>query len=177
MSETKEYIQLNSEVIDNLLCTLKKKGYKTIILNNEEEVIDYVHRLPNEGIFGLGDSMTTCTLKIRNILARKGSLIFYGWNGDVNYNRSLETFENHPTPDYFLTRINAITLKGHLLIKDYSRKAIIENHFPRKIIAFAGYNRIVDEFSDTPSIHKYGVFKEKPASVDFTLVLLPDITY
>ncbi|MBN2480378.1 MAG: hypothetical protein JXB19_01460 [Bacteroidales bacterium] len=177
MAETKECIQLNSELIDRLSYTLKEKGFKTLILNDEEQVIEYIHRIPNDVIIGLGDSITTCTLKIRNILARKGSLIFYGWNGDVHYNRSLETFEDHPVPGYFLTRVNAITLRGNLLIRDYSRKAIMENRFPRNIVAFAGCNRIVEEFRNEPGINKYGIFKEKPASVDFTVVLLPYITY
>ncbi|MBN1158480.1 MAG: LUD domain-containing protein [Bacteroidales bacterium] len=177
MSETKECIKLDSGLIKQLTYTLKEKGFKILILNNEEEVIEFIHQIPNDVIIGLGDSITTCTLKIRNILSRKGSLIFYGWNGDIHYNRSLETFEDHPVPEYFLTRVNAITLKGNLLIKDYSRKAIMENHFPKNIIAFAGCNRIVGEFRNQPGMNKYGVFREKPSSVDFTVVLLPYITY
>ena len=177
MCETKEGVQVTEEVIRGLSSALKDKGYKTLVLKDEEQVIDYIHRIPNDGIFGLGESITTCSLKIRNILARKGRIIFYGWNGDINYNRSLETFEDHPLPDYFLTRINAITLKGDMLVKDYSRKALQENRFPRKIVAFAGCNRMVDVFNDAPSLQKYAVFKRKPENVDFTVVLLPYIMY
>jgi len=177
MCETKEDVKLTEELIQSLSQRLRDKGYKTLVLNNEEQVIEYIHSIPSDGILGLGDSITACTLKIRNILARKGRIIFYGWNGDINYNRSLETFEEHPLPDYFLTRINAITVKGDMLVKDYSRKAMHENRFPRKIIAFAGCNRIVDAFDDAPSMQKYAVFKRKPESVDFTIVLLPYITY
>jgi len=177
MCETKEGVKVTEAVIQDLSTVLREKGYRTLVLNEEEEVIDYIHRIPNDGIFGLGESITTCTLKIRNLLARKGRIIFYGWNGDVNYNRSLETFEEHPLPDYFLTRINAITLKGDMLLKDYSRKAMQESRFPRKIFAFAGCNRIVDAFDDAPSLHKYSIFKRKPDHVDFTVVLLPNINY
>ena len=101
MCEAIEGIQLNKEVISTLSSTLKEKGYRTLVLEDEEKVIEFIHHIPNDVIIGLGDSITTCTLKIRNILARKGSLIYYGWNGDPNYNRSLETFENHPMPEYF----------------------------------------------------------------------------
>ena len=177
MCETKEGIQVTEEFVRNLSAILREKGYKTLVLDDEEQVIEYIHHLPNEGIFGLGDSITTCALKIRNILARKGNLIFYGWNGDINYNRSLETFEDHPLPDYFLTRINALTVKGDMLIKDYARKALHERRFPGNIIAFAGCNRVVNEFDDAPSLQKYSVFSRKPANVDFTVVLLPYISY
>jgi len=177
MCDTKEGIQLSSEIITDLSSTLKDKGYKTLILNDEDQVIEFIHRIPNDGIIGLGDSITACTLKIRNILSRKGSVIFYGWNGDINYNRSLETFEDHPLPDYFLTRVNAITLKGDMLVKDYSRKALSENRFPKRILAFAGCNRIVERFHDSSSVNKYTVFKNKPESVDFTVILLPTMTY
>ena len=177
MCETKEGVQITQELVQDLSTVLKNKGYRTLVLDDEEAVIDYIHRIPNDGIVGLGDSITTCTLKIRNILARKGRIIFYGWNGDINYNRSLETFEEHPLPDYFLTRINAITLKGDMLVKDYSKKALQEKRFPRKIFAFAGCNRIVEAFDDAPSLYKYSIFKRKPEHVDFTVVLLPFITY
>ncbi len=121
MENTSEGVAVNEEVISELADNLKLKGYRVVILNNEEKIISYIHQIPNDVVIGLGDSITTCTLKIRNILAKKGTLIYYGWNGDPDYNRSLETFESHPLPEYFLTRINYINYKGEMLLKDYSR--------------------------------------------------------
>jgi len=169
--------QINNTTISSLETVLHKKGYKCIVLNNEAEVIDFINKLPNDGIMGLGDSITTCALKIRNLLIKKGSLIFYSWNGAEDYNRTIETFEEHPDPDFYLTRINAITTKGEIMVKDYSRKAATEKKFPKHILAFAGYNRIVDKFNEGNSVIKYTIFTEKPENTDFTVVLLPFICY
>ena len=164
-------------MINALESTLHQKGFNTITLNNEAEVIDFINKLPNDAIMGLGDSITTCNLKIRTLLVKKGSLIFYSWSGSGDYNRPIDTFEEHPKPDYYLTRVNAITVKGEIMIKDYSKKAVLEKNFPKHILAFAGYNRIVGEFSEGNSITKYAIFREKPENTNFTVVLLPFICY
>lgn len=176
MEKTSEGI-INSSTVNELAEVLRTKGYRVVIINDDEKIVEYIHQIPNDVVIGLGDSITTCTLRIRNILARKGTLIYYGWNGDPNYNRSIETFENHPLPEYFLTRINYITLKGEMLLKDYSRASFLANRFPDKIIAFAGYNRIINEFDDNPALQKYTVLRHKPENVDVTIVLLPGMAY
>lgn len=171
----------NSQIDNNALSLLESalhgKGFRTVMLNSEAEVIEFINDLPSNGIMGLGDSITTCTLRIRNLLIKKGSLIFYSWNGEDDYNRTIDTFEEHPKPDYYLTRINAITTKGEIMIKDYSQKAALKKQFPKHILAFAGYNRIVDKFKEGSSIIKYTIFREKPENIDFTVVLLPFICY
>jgi hypothetical protein len=177
METTISKIEINGKVISELSGSLKSKGFKTVLLFNEQQVIDFIHHIPNDKIIGLGDSITTCSLKIRNILARKGRIIFHGWNGDTQYNRTMDTFEDHPLPDYYLTRVNAITRNGRILLKDYSRQAAMENYFPKHIIAFTGSNRIVEDFSNTSSIQKYTVIKEKPPLISFTVVFLPFMEY
>jgi hypothetical protein len=169
--------QIDNNALSLLESALHKKGFKTVVLNSETEVIEFINNLPNDVIMGLGDSITTCTLKIRNLLIKKGSLIFYSWNGADDYNRTIDTFEEHPKPDFYLTRINAITTTGEIMIKDYSRKAATEKKFPKHILAFAGYNRIVDKFKEGNSLIKYTIFREKPENIDFTVVLLPFICY
>jgi hypothetical protein len=177
MSTTTIKSNINDNTLSTLESALHNKGFKTVILENESEVIEFIHKLPNDAIMGLGDSITTCTLKIRNLLVKKGSIIFYSWNGADDYNRTIEAFEEHPKPDFYLTRINAITTRGEIMIKDYSRKAAAEKRFPKHILAFAGYNRIADEFKEGNSLIKYTIFREKPENTDFTVVLLPFISY
>ena len=104
-------------------------------------------------------------------------MIFYSWDGSDNYNRSLDTFEPQVRPEFYITRINAINAKGELLIKDYSKKAVENDLLPSRIFAFAGLNRLTDNFNNTESIVKYPVFTECPQNVIFTVVLLPFLTY
>jgi hypothetical protein len=173
-----EKIQLDKNTFSQLKSTLELKSFKPIILNSEKDVKDFVNKnIPDKCTVGLGDSITTCRLNLRNILASKGSSIFYSWNGSETYNRSLDTFESPVRPDFYLTRINALTTKGELLIKDYSKKAVELGLYPRQIFAFAGYNRITEAFNECESLLKYPVFDKCPHHIGFTVILLPTISY
>ena len=164
--------------IEELQTLLEEKGFKSVVLNSEKEVKDFINKnIPDERLVGLGDSITNCKLNIRNILASKGSKIFYSWDGSENYNRSMDTFERPPRPDFYLSRINALTSSGEILMKDYSKKAASEGLFPKQIFAFAGMNRVTDMLRDNDSSEKYSVFTEKPDNTEFTVALLPFLNY
>ena len=177
-AQTGKVAAISPEILEKVRNTLDKKGFRTVVLKSEKEVKDFINtNIPDEHIVGLGDSITTCKLNIRHILAAKGSTIFYGWNGAENYNRSLDTFESLPRPDYYLTRINALTVEGKILLKDYSKESARNQQIPPYVFAFAGLNRIVSAFNNTDSITKYPVFDEVPSGVAFTVALLPFLTY
>jgi len=164
--------------IKELQAVLAEKGFQSVVLNSEKEVKDFINdNIPDERLVGLGDSITNCKLNIRNILAAKGSKIFYSWDGSENYNRSMDTFERPPRPDYYLSRINALTTSGEVLMKDYSKQAADEGLYPKQIFAFAGMNRLTNKLRDNDSIQKYPVFSLKPDDAEFTVALLPFLTY
>lgn len=164
--------------VEQLKSHLEEKGFQSVVLNSEEEVREFINdNIPNEHLVGLGNSITNCKLNIRNILASKGSKIFYSWDGSENYNRSLDTFEAPPRPDFYLSRITALTSTGVILMKDYSRQAASEGLFPKHIFAFAGMNRVTDKLRDNDSVQKYSVFSEKPDNTEFTVALLPFLNY
>ncbi len=169
---------IDENALENLRSVLERNGIRTVILKTEKEVKDFINKkIPDECIVGLGDSITTCQLNIRHILASKGSKIFYSWDGSENYNRSLDTFDTPPRPDYYLSRINAVSSKGEILMKDYSKQAAKDGLYPRQIFAFAGLNRYCKMLDNRNSLHKYPIFKEKPMNVEFTLALLPFLNY
>lgn len=171
-------IQLDTNTINWLQSVLELKGFNPVVLNSEKEVKDFINKnIPDQCVVGLGDSITTCRLNLRNILVSKGSSIYYSWNGSLTYNRSLDTFEIPMRPDFYITRINALTLKGEFLIKDYSKKAVEEGIYPKQIFAFAGFNRITEAFEECESLLKYPVFEKCPNNVAFSVILLPTISY
>lgn len=174
-----EKIKVNTPAfVNQLQSTLEEKGYATEVLNSDKEVKDFINaNIPDKCVVGLGDSVTNCKLNVRNILLAKGSKVFYSWNGAESYNRSIDTFESPIRPDYYLTRINAITTFGDILLKDYSKKAFHSNMLPKHIFAFAGNNRIVEGLNNTESIHKYPVITKCPAHCKFTVALLPFLDY
>lgn len=164
--------------IDAIVKALSKKGFRSIVLHSDKEVKDFLNKnIPDETPVGLGDSITSCKLNLRNILATKGTKIFYSWNGSDNYNRSLDTFDNHIRPDYFITRITALTVDGRLLMKDYDKSAAAENKFPENIFAFVGLNRLVEEFDSNDNELKYPVVSKSPAEINFTVAILPFLDY
>ena len=148
------------------------------MLHSEKQVKDFINKnIPDETAVGLGDSITTCKLNLRHILATKGSRIFFSWNGSENYNRSLDTFETPERPKYYITRISALTEEGNLLMKDYDKQTAAENNFPENVYAFVGMNRLVENFDPKESLEKYPVISEKPAGTDFIVALLPFLDY
>lgn len=177
-SQTSKVKSIDKNVLRNLRSSLERNGINTVVLNSEKAVKEFINKnIPDECIVGLGDSITTCRLKIRHILASKGSKIFYSWDGSENYNRSLDTFDTAPRPDYYLSRINAITGDGKILMKDYSKEAAAEGLFPKQVFAFAGFNRYCEKFDVRESIQKYTILIEKPSNTKVTLALLPFLNY
>jgi len=168
----------SQSILQELIPVLMEKGYQTKILHSEKEVKDFINNtIPDNTIIGLGDSITTCKLNIRYILAAKGSNIYYSWDGSGNYNRSLDTFEVPVRPDYYITRISALTASGEILMKDYDKGAVAENNFPLHVLAFAGFNRLTKELDDRDSISKYPIINHCPENTEFTVVLLPFLDY
>lgn len=164
--------------LSELVQKLSLKGYNTNILNSDKEVKDFINRnIPDKCIVGLGNSITTCKLNIRHILATKGSTIFYGYDGTEYYNRSLDTFESLPGVDYYISRINALTPEGNILMKDFSKVAVERNSFPKHIFAFAGINRITEIINIADCSEKYSVFSKKPENIEFTINILPYLHY
>ena len=89
----------------------------------------------------------------------------------------LDTFEILPSPDYYITRITAITTNGELLMKDYDKNTASQGNFPRHVMAFAGLNRLTEEFEKTESLIKYPVITSCPENIEFTIILLPFLNY
>lgn len=154
--------------INNLL---KKKGFNTILLESEFALRKFIDEtIPRNSIVGLGNSLSSSALKIKEILLERGNKIYYSWNGD-SYNRSLDTFEEHPTPDFFLTTADSITSEGRLINHEFSDRAVKENQFPENIIAFSDLQNINRPFDNNQ--HDFIIIDEKPASTKFTVAVVP----
>jgi hypothetical protein len=164
--------------IAELKSVLTKNGFHVNIFNSEKEVKDFINlQLPDASVVGLGNSITTCRLNIRNLLYSKGSIIFYSWDGSENYNRSLDTFEILQRPEYYITRLTALSMAGEILMKDYSKIAVKKDVFPASIFGFAGMNRVVEQLEKKDSILKYPIIKKCPDSVKFHVSLLTFLDY
>lgn len=152
---------------------LNKKGFDTIVLDNERSLRKFIYdNIPDTSIVALGSSLCSKTIKIRDILLEKGNRILYFWNGAES--RHLDTFEDIPKPDYFLTTADMITQNGEVVNSEYTDKTLNDNYFPRNIIAFANYKNIDDGSKTHKSTESTPVVIErKPKQTAVTVAIIP----
>jgi hypothetical protein len=170
----------NSTLLKSLEKTWKRierllngKGFKTILLDSDRSLRKFIYdTIPDHCIVGLGASLNTSTLKIRDILVEKGNKVYYNWNGTA-YNRSLDTFEEQPRPDYFLTTAEIIVEDGKVVNHEYSKQAVEEYKFPKNIIAFSELNNKSKNVKQSTITKEYNVFSEKLIESEVTVAILP----
>jgi len=151
---------------------LRKKGFNTILLDSERALRNFIEEtIPDNSIVGLGNSLTTSALRIRDILIEKGAKIYYSWNGTC-YNRSLDTFEEHPKPDFFLTTADSITPEGRLINHEFRAGDAEENSLPKNIIAFSDFKNVGGTKRQVSTEDEF-IIDQKPKSSEITVAILP----
>jgi hypothetical protein len=152
---------------------LNVKGFKTVILDNDKSLKQFIYDIiPDNCIVGLVNSLSTNALRIKDILLEKGNKVYCSWNGGT-YNRSIDTFEELPQPDFFLTTADSISPKGELINAEYSSNAAFRKSFPKNIIAFSAINRINKKLSRIKEKSQFVIFDKKSNSTEFTVAVLP----
>ena len=151
---------------------LNRKGFNTIILENEGSLRNFIYdSIPDDCVVGLGNSLSSSAMRIRDILLEKGNKVYYNWNGTA-YNRSLDTFEEQPRPDFFLTTADRITVEGEFINSEYSILAAKEYSYPKNIIAFSEPDRLSEQKANGANDSDYTVFENKPDGSEVTIALV-----
>lgn len=113
---------------------LRSKGFNTVLIDSERSLRKFIYdTIPDNSIVGLGASVSKRALKIRDILLEKGNKVYLNWNGSA-YNRSMDSFDEKPRPEFFLTLTDSITEDGSVLSEDYSPDAANIYDLPEHII-------------------------------------------
>ncbi len=173
MIQKKSFVQSVEKTWKQLEGLLQSKGFKTRILDSERALRKFIYEtIPDNCVVGLGHSLSTSAMEIRDILLEKGNKVYYNWNG-TGHNRSLDTFEEQPRPDYFLTTADTITEEGKLVNNEYSRAAAKKYNFPKNIIAFSLPSNLAKRISHNNISGEYTVFEKNPAESEITVALLP----
>lgn len=150
---------------------MNRKGFKTIVLDSDRALRRFIYNtIPDNCIVGLGNSLSTSALKIRDILLEKGNKVYYAWNGD-NCNRSLDTFEEHPNPEYFLTDANSITPEGNIINNEFSGRVAQEKGLPKNIIAFSKPESIARKLLGRKISSEFIILDKKPDTTNVTVAL------
>ena len=172
MSTTNSDIMKN-EIVKRIIKNLEKKEFKVVVIDKIEEVKTFITKnIPDTSSIGFGDNLN---LNIIELLKKQGNKILNNWKlGKTN--RTLDTFEYFPKPDYYLSSIDTVTDDGTIVNFDNAgNKFISDDVLPKHIIAFAVVNKLLknlDEASNKLSVQIKGILDSKPKYTDFTVVLL-----
>ncbi len=128
-------IHYTKKDIQRMVTFLQKKGFTITILKGEMLKEFIMKNIPDDCIVGVGESLSSGELGITSILSEKDNNVFYSWDGNQNYNRSLDTFETHPLPGYFLS-LGSITQDGNLVVNDFKGDFNANNSLPKNFIVF-----------------------------------------
>jgi hypothetical protein len=165
-------IHQNSNRLKGIESTFSKNGIRTIVLKNESKLKKFIYdTIPDNCIVGLGSSLTSSVLKIRDILIEKGNKVYFSWNGS-SYNRSLDTFEEHPSPEFYLTSAELISNVEKLFNLDFI-DSTEETDYPKHIIAFSEHGISEEENKNSVIDSKIATLKKSRVVTDLTLVILP----
>ncbi|MBN2485426.1 MAG: hypothetical protein JXB34_05605 [Bacteroidales bacterium] len=145
---------------------------KTIVVKTEDNLRKFIYdTIPDNSIVGIGNCLAQSRLKIRDILLEKGIKVYNSWSGP-GFNRSLDTFDELPRPDYFLTSAEITEAEGSYLNVEFPENAP-ETDLPEHIIAFS---------MPSPKSGGQPIIIDKPETIasdihtgnaGFTLVVVP----
>jgi len=124
---------------------LEKNHFKAVTARTGAEAVDRALGLiaPGESV-GAGGSQTLVQLKILERLAERGQPLYTNRPG-LSLEESLKLRRQALTADVYMASPNAVSLDGKLLFMDsIGNRASGMIFGPKKVIAFAGANKIVE---------------------------------
>lgn len=161
----KDFVDKTWKQIESIL---RRKGFETILLDSEKSLRKFIYdTIPDNCIVALSNSLTVKALKIKDILIEKGNRIYYSWSGN-NSNRSLDTFEDHARPDFYLTLTDSISLDGVIKSNELTNCFSTVTPLPNKIIAFSAPQNIATDDKKSPAQKELLNFDSR-----ITIVMVP----
>ena len=166
-------MESKDNVVKRLVASLHDRGFKTILLQSKEDLVSFIkENIPDDSIVGVGNSVFKNNLKILDTLKSKGNKIFYSWDGSKEYNRTIDTFEEHPKPDYYITTDTNITEQGEIINNDFSDEGAKTTNYPAHIIAVTALKNLRTNFEDSINKIKASIIDQKPTGSDVVVALM-----
>ena len=153
---------------------LQNKGIKTIMLKNEDDIRNFLKEsIPSESLVGMDDSVIHNNPGIHEMLRKIGAKIYYSFDGSQDYNRTLDTFEEHPAPEYYLFA-DAVSTSEEELDKQLhiSENAWKNNKHPKHIIAFTALKNFASNVEDSVTKLRNYVIESMPPGTDVTIAVM-----
>jgi hypothetical protein len=129
---------------------LKDHNFEAIYVKQREMAVREILKLVTPVTkVGVGGSVTIRELGILDPLKVKGNTILDHWIPGLSGEKSLEIRKAQMSSDLFLSSSNAITMNGELVnIDGIGNRVNAINFGPKKVVLFAGYNKIVGDVDE-----------------------------
>ncbi|PSM52220.1 DUF162 domain-containing protein [Campylobacter blaseri] len=130
---------------------LTKNGFEVVVVESSKEALEYAKKVIfKDAVVGLGGSITVKQIGLLDYLVDLKDIKLLN-----QYEKGISSEENSKRrregllADIYITSTNAITKNGELLNADGSGNRVAAQIFgPKKVLLFAGVNKIVDNFED-----------------------------
>ncbi len=133
--------------IDKTIKNFKKNNITAILLNNSEELVDYIKKnIPVGSTVGVGDSVTLESTGIYDLL-RSGDFNFLDkYKDQLSKDEKRNIYINNFNADFFLSGVNAISETGCIFNIDGNGSRVAPMIYgPKKVYLIAGINKIVED--------------------------------
>ncbi len=143
-------IWVNEKKIERTIKSLENNNMKGYLVSNEEELINKIKELINEGdIVSCGGSMTLFESGVINLL-RNGKYKFLDrYDKSLNKEDIKELYRKTFSANAYFTSTNAITENGELYNVDGNGNRIAAMLYgPDKVIVICGVNKIVKDIGE-----------------------------
>lgn len=133
--------------IDKTIKNFKRNNITAILLNNSEELVDYIKKnIPVGSTVGVGDSVTLESTGIYDLL-RSGDFNFLDkYNDQLSKDEKRNIYINNFSADVFLSGVNAISETGCIFNIDGNGSRVAPMIYgPKKVYLIAGINKIVED--------------------------------
>lgn len=174
MNVISEISKRMDKVMVKLNEVLRKKGIKTIMLKDEDEIRNFLQKsIPSNSLVGMDDSVMQNTPGIHDTLRKIGAKIYYSFDGSQDYNRTIDSFEDHPAPEYYLFSDSISTSEEDLDKQLHISENAWKNHkHPKHIIAFTALKNFASKFEDSLTKLRNNVIDSMPPGTDVIIAVM-----
>ncbi|MBS3157846.1 lactate utilization protein [Candidatus Woesearchaeota archaeon] len=138
-------MKLNKKTISQVLKNFERNNFEAILVKDGRKAFDKVFEIVKNGSdVAVGGSTTLRQLSIHEALT-KGKFKFHNpYKKGLSVEKEMEERRAALNADYYLTSVNAITLKGELVLGDAIGNRVGSTIYgPKKVVIVVGRNKIV----------------------------------
>ncbi len=147
MDDYKDFKDFYDNRVQATLKKLERNGFTAFFESDSERAVKTILSNVTPGAtVGIGGSLTVRQLGVIEQIQQRGHEVFDHWEKGLDAEEIEKAKLNQLTSDIFITGINAVTMDGKLVNIDGAGNRVASMIYgSKKVIAVAGYNKIVTD--------------------------------